>query len=122
MLQSFLPKPILIDTQVSCHYFSTSIPHAFNKKAPSGTQSSNKEVSFSSHQEIYKGMVCAGFSTKTCFIFCHCYVSHLTWHVCVVEIPMGILFCFINNFLKVIRSLTFKIKIVYWKDKLKYYI
>lgn len=88
----FLPESILVDAQVSGHYFSSSIPHAIDKEAPCGTQSTDKEVRICCHQEIDERIVCTGFPTKTCFIYGHCHVSHLACHVRVVKVPMRVKF------------------------------
>lgn len=88
----FLPESILVDAQVSGHYFSSSIPHAIDKEAPCGTQSTDKEVRICCHQEIDERIVCTGFPTKTRFIYGHCHVSHLACHVREVEVPMRVKF------------------------------
>lgn len=108
----FLPESILVDAQVSGHYFSSSIPHAIDKEAPCGTQSTDKEVRICCHQEIYERIVCTGFPTKTRFIYGHCHVSHLACHVRVVKVPMRVKFWFINHFLKASKTRSYKRKVL----------
>lgn len=100
------PKPILVYTQVSSHYFAPCISHSIYKKAPCWTQCSNEKISFSCHQEVDKGVVCTGYSTKLCFIGGHRKVSYLTLHICVVKFPGWVTYGFINHFLGYIIDFT----------------
>lgn len=58
-----LPESIFVNTQVTSHYFPSSISHAIYEKAPCRTQSSYEKISFCGHQEINKWIVCAGLPT-----------------------------------------------------------
>lgn len=103
-LDGSLPEPVLVDAQVSGHNFPPGISHSIYKEAPSGTQCSNKKVSFTCHQEIDKWIICASLPAETRFISCHCHVSDLAGHVRVVKVPVTVTSGFVNDFLKIVNG------------------
>ena len=104
-----LPKPVLVHRQIAGHYLSSCVSHSINEVAPSWSQGSDEEICFSSHHEIYKGVICASLTAQTGLILCHGYIATLTCHICEIETPIMVKFSFFQQLpaYRIIREVGF---------------
>ncbi|KAL5207742.1 hypothetical protein ABZP36_032177 [Zizania latifolia] len=90
LLLNCLTEPVLVHRQTAIHNLSSSVPHPVIE-----------EICFSGHDEIDEWIVCAGLTAQAGLIHCHGHIDTLARRICQIEIPFGIQFSFVDNFLHV---------------------